>query len=105
MASEKFTPENQGSKSTDRWVALILRIGAYGSVALLLIGLLLWAAVSGLLGMRVMRVGVLLLMATPVLRIITLLFLYLHARDWKYALISFTVLLIVIVSSLLGIKL
>jgi uncharacterized membrane protein len=102
MASEKHTSE---IKDADRWVALILRIGAYGSVALLLIGLLLWAAISGPLGVHIMRVGVLLLMATPVLRIITLLLLYLHARDWKYALISFTVLLIVMVSSLLGLKL
>jgi uncharacterized membrane protein len=51
-----------------------------------------------------MRVGVLVLMATPVARVVTLLFLYLRARDWKYVLISLTVLLIVLLSSLLGIK-
>ncbi|HZR29729.1 MAG TPA: DUF1634 domain-containing protein [Terriglobales bacterium] len=99
-------PERSPQKSNiDHTVALILRIGAYGSVALLLLGLLLWAAFPGPIGLQVMRVGVLVLMATPVVRIVTLLVVYLHARDWKYVLISFVVLLIVLASSLLGINL
>ena len=95
----------QKPKDADHIVALILGIGAYGSVALLLIGLLLWATLPGPIGVQVMRVGVLVLMSTPVVRIVTLLFVYLRARDWKYALISFAVLLIVLASSLLGINL
>jgi uncharacterized membrane protein len=90
--------------NADHRVAVMLRAGAYGSMVMLLTGWLLWATVSGPSGPWVMRAGVLVLMATPVMRVITLLLLYFHARDWKYALISFVVLLIVLVSSLLGIK-
>lgn len=100
MQQEKRSPKPE---DFDHRIAVILRAGAYGSVALFLLGLLLWA-ISPPLGICVMRIGLLLLMATPVLRIITLLFSYLYARDWKYALISFVVLLIVVASSLLGIK-
>ena len=88
----------------DRQVALILRAGAYGSMVLLVAGLLLWSTISAPLGTQVMRVGVLLLLATPALRVVTLFLFYLHARDWKYAFISFLVLLIVLASSLLGIR-
>jgi len=102
MQPEKISPTRNNA---DHWVAVILRVGAYGSVALLLLGLLLWAAVPGGIGIQVMRVGVLVLMSTPMVRIVTLLFVYLRARDWKYALISFVVLLIVLASSLLGINL
>lgn len=102
MPPEEISPTR---KDADHWVAVILRVGAYGSVALLLVGLLIWAALPGLIGIQVMRVGVLVLMSTPVVRIITLVFVYLRARDWKYALISFVVLLIVLASSLLGINL
>jgi len=96
--------QTQELRTADHWVAVILRGGAYGSVALLLLGLLI-QFVAPSFGIHVMRFGVLLLLSTPALRIITLLFLYLRARDWKYAVISVVVLLIVLASSLLGIKL
>jgi len=91
-------------RTADHWVAVILRTGAYASVALLLLGFLIQLVVPSF-GANVMRFGLLLLLSTPILRIITLLFVYLRARDWKYAVISAIVLLIVLVSSLVGIKL
>ena len=91
-------------RNADHWVAVILRAGAYGSIALLLVGLSLATAVSARLGGPVMTAGILLLLATPVLRIVTLLIFYLLARDRKYAIISLVVLLIVLASSLLGIR-
>ena len=97
MQSEKL-------RNADHWVAVILRTGAYGSIALLLLGLLLGTVLSVPLGSQIMRAGIVLLLATPVLRILTLLLFYLLARDWKYAIISLVVLLIVLASSLLGIK-
>ena len=91
-------------RDADHWVAVILRAGAYGSIALLLVGLLLGTVLSVPLGPYIMRAGILLLLATPVLRIVTLLLFYILARDWKYAIISLVVLLIVLASSLLGIR-
>jgi uncharacterized membrane protein len=96
--------QTQELRTVDHWVAVILRGGAYGSVALLLLGLLIQLLAPSF-GIQVMRFAVLLLLSTPVLRVITLLFLYLRARDWKYAVISAVVLLIVLASSFFGIKL
>ncbi len=96
--------QTQELRTADHWVAVILRTGAYASVTLLLVGLLIQLVVPSF-GIRVMQFGVLLLLSTPVLRIMTLLFLYLRARDWKYAVISAVVLLIVLASSLVGVTL
>jgi len=55
------------------------------------------------MGSKLVRVGLLVLIATPVSRIVTLFITFLIDKDKKYALISFTVLLIVVLSSVYGI--
>jgi uncharacterized membrane protein len=82
----------------DRIVAGVLRWGAYGSFAIVCVGLLIGVRSPGL-GNELVRVGLLVLIATPVSRIVTLLVTFLLDKDKKYALISFTVLLIVVLSS------
>jgi uncharacterized membrane protein len=86
----------------DRIVAAVLRWGAYGSFVVVVAGILLGLK-NALLGSELVRVGLLLLIATPVSRIIALFITFVLDRDKKYALISFTVLLIVVLSSLYGI--
>jgi uncharacterized membrane protein len=86
----------------DRIVAAVLRWGAYGSFVVVVAGILL-GVTNAELGSELVRVGLLLLIATPVSRIVALLITFLLDRDKKYALISFTVLLIVVLSSLYGI--
>jgi uncharacterized membrane protein len=83
-------------------VAAVLRWGAYGSFAIVCFGLLLGLH-DARLGSELVRIGLLVLIATPVSRIVTLLITFLLDQDKKYALISFTVLLIVVLSSLYGI--
>ena len=85
-----------------RIVAAVLRWGAYGSFVVVVAGILLGLN-SARLGSELLRVALLLLIATPVIRIIALLITFLLDRDKKYALISFTVLLIVVLSSLYGV--
>jgi uncharacterized membrane protein len=86
----------------DRIVAGVLRCGAYGSFIIVLVGLLV-GSINFQLGSGLVRIGLLLLIATPVSRIVTLFVTFLLDRDKKYALISFTVLLIVVLSSLYGV--
>ena len=90
------------SNKRDRIVAAVLRWGAYGSFVIVVAGILL-GLTNAQLGSELVRAGLLLLIATPVSRIIALLITFLLDRDKKYALISFTVLLIVVLSSLYGI--
>jgi uncharacterized membrane protein len=86
----------------DHIVAAVLRWGAYGSFVIVCAGILLGAK-NLQLGSYLVRVGLLLLIATPVSRIVTLFVTFLLDREKKYALISFTVLLIVVLSSLFGV--
>ena len=86
----------------DRIVASVLRWGAYGSFVMVCTGLLA-GVFNPSFGNILVRVGLLLLIATPVSRIVTLFVTFLLDRDKKYALISFTVLLIVVLSSLYGV--
>ena len=90
------------SNRRDRIVAGVLRWGAYGSFSILCVGLII-GALNPSAGQLLVRIGLLLLIATPVSRIVTLFVTFLLDRDKKYALISFTVLLIVVLSSLYGI--
>jgi uncharacterized membrane protein len=83
-------------------VAAVLRWGAYGSFAIVCVGLLLGLH-DAPMGSELVRVGLLILIATPVSRIVTLFVTFLIDKDKKYALISFTVLLIVVLSSVYGI--
>lgn len=50
----------------------------------------------------ILSLGILLLIATPVLRVIGSLFEFLQKRDWRYAIITSVVLLILIVSVIAG---
>jgi uncharacterized membrane protein len=86
----------------DRIVARVLRWGAYGSFVIVVAGTVL-GVTNGQLGSELVRIGLLLLVATPVSRIIALFITFVLDQDKKYALISFTVLLIVVLSSLYGI--
>ena len=55
-------------------------------------------------GGKVAAAGLLVLLATPVLRIIVACLQFLRERDFKYALVSFGVLAIVVLAYVLGIQ-
>ena len=89
------------SAATDRILALTLKIGAYSAFACIVAGLVLQYAAR--FGERVTRAGMMILLATPVLRIVVAGAQFLRERDFKYALISLGVLSIVVLAYLLGI--
>jgi uncharacterized membrane protein len=87
----------------DRAVALVLRIGAFGCFFIMLTGLLMGLFVHGSLPEQIERAGVLLMLATPVVRVLVAGILFLQEKDWKYGAISFGVLTILLLSALFGI--
>ncbi len=88
--------------AADRVLSLTLKAGAYTAFALIVAGLLLrWITPAG---NPVARIGLLVLLATPVLRIVVACIQFFRERDFKYALVSLGVLGIVILAYCLGIQ-
>jgi len=87
----------------DRVVALVLRVGAFSCFFVMLAGLLIGIFFSGSLSSRIERAGVLLMLATPVVRVLVAGVLFLREKDWKYGAISFGVLTILLLGAVFGI--
>ena len=88
--------------ATDHILALTLKIGAYTAFALIVAGILLQYVTP--FGSKVTVAGVIVLLATPVLRIIVAGIQFVRERDMKYALVSLGVLCIVLLAYLLSIQ-
>ena len=95
--SERREPE------FDRAVAMVLRIGAFSCFFIMLAGLIDGLFVRGNISLDIERAGVLLMLATPVVRVIVACFLFFREKDWKYGWISLGVLVILMLGSLFGI--
>ena len=93
---------NRQDVAADRVLSLTLKFGAYTALVLTVAGLVLQLAVPW--GTKVTAVGLLVLLATPALRIIVACLQFLRERDFKYALVSFGVLAIVVLAYVLGIQ-
>jgi uncharacterized membrane protein len=87
----------------DRIVALVLRVGAFGCFFVMLAGLIVGWFVSGRVPLGIERAGVLLMLATPVVRVIVACFLFFREKDMKYGWISLGVLVILMLGSVFGI--
>ena len=91
--------------AVDRILAFTLKAGAYTAFALVLAGLMLqWAAPSSPWGGKIATAGLLVLLATPMLRIVVACVQFFRERDLKYALVSLGVLSIVVLAYFLGIQ-
>jgi uncharacterized membrane protein len=87
----------------DRVVALVLRVGAFSCFFIMLAGLLLGFFLHGRLPDGIERAGVLLMLATPVVRVAVAGVLFLRDKDWKYGAISLGVLTILLLGAVFGI--
>ncbi|HSK45703.1 MAG TPA: DUF1634 domain-containing protein [Candidatus Binatia bacterium] len=93
---------NRQDRAADRVLSHTLKAGAYTAFALIVAGLLLrWATPWG---GKIATAGLLVLLATPVLRIIVANIQFFRERDLKYALVSLGVLCIVVLAYFLGIQ-
>ena len=89
--------------SFDRAVALVLRIGAFGCFFIMLAGLIGGLFMTGPVPLHIERAGVLLMLATPVVRVIVACFLFFREKDYRYGWISFGVLVILVLGGVFGI--
>ncbi len=86
--------------AADKVLSLTLKLGAYMAFALIVAGLILQLVMPW--GTKVAAAGLLVLLVTPALRIIVACLQFLRERDFKYALVSFGVLAIVVLAYVLG---
>jgi uncharacterized membrane protein len=86
----------------DRAVALVLRTGAFGCFIIMLTGLIATLFTSSRVPATIERAGVLLMLATPVVRVIVACYLFFREKDNKYGLISLGVLVILLLGSVFG---
>lgn len=87
----------------DRAVALVLRIGAFTCFFVMLAGLISGLFVHGRIPLEIERAGVLLMLATPVVRVIVACFLFFREEDFRYGWISLGVLVILMLGAVSGI--
>jgi uncharacterized membrane protein len=87
----------------DRIVAMVLRIGAFSCFFVMLAGLIDGLFMTGRIPVDIERAGVLLMLATPVVRVVVACYLFFHEKDYKYGWISFGVLVILMLGSVFGI--
>lgn len=94
---------NRQDIAADRVLALTLRMGAYTSFALIVAGLVLQIFAPAV-GTKITSLGVIVLLATPALRVLVAALQFLRERDFKFALVSLAVLSIVTLAYFLGIQ-
>jgi uncharacterized membrane protein len=87
----------------DRIVALVLRTGAFACFFVMVTGLVVGFFVHGKIPLYIERAGVLLMLATPVVRVMVACYLFFQEKDNKYGWISLGVLIILLLGSLFGI--
>jgi uncharacterized membrane protein len=67
----------------DKAVALVLRVGAFSCFFIMLAGLIDGLFVSGHLPLDIERIGVLLMLATPVVRVLVACFLFFREKVYR----------------------
>ncbi|HUO26617.1 MAG TPA: DUF1634 domain-containing protein [Candidatus Aquilonibacter sp.] len=87
----------------DRAVALVLRVGAFGCFFVMLAGMLDGFFVHGHIPLDIERAGVLLMLATPVVRVLVACVLFFRENDRRYGLVSLGVLVILLLGAVFGI--
>jgi uncharacterized membrane protein len=87
----------------DRAVAWVLRVGAFSCFFIMLAGMLVGFFVHGRIPVEIERAGVLLMLATPVVRVLVACFLFFREKDRKYGMISLGVLVILLLGAVFGI--
>lgn len=86
----------------DDAVAMVLRIGAFSCFFVMLAGLIDGLFMTGRIPLDIERAGVLLMLATPVVRVLVACVLFFREKDYKYGWISLGLLTILMLGSVFG---
>ena len=87
----------------DRIVALVLRTGAFGCFFIMLAGMMADIIFHSRIAKGIELAGVLLMLATPVVRVLVACFLFFREKDNRYGWISLGVLVILMLGAVFGI--
>jgi uncharacterized membrane protein len=94
----------RSSGRLERMLGLVLKAGAFTSTALLALGLVLeLAGVEASLSASLTRAGLIVLMATPVVRVVVSVGEYAAEKDWLFFGLTATVLVILLGSLVVAI--
>lgn len=101
VVTEELVGEKKG-EAIELVLARLLRLGSLLAAALLAVGLT--AMVTGLTGIapKLITTGLLVLMGTPVLRVVAAAIIFVREKDWHFALFSAVVLVALAAGILLG---
>ena len=91
---------SRDTPSEDRLIAFTLKMGAYSAFGFIVLGLVLHYLAG--FGDQLTAAGMIILLATPVLRIVVAGIQFLRERDLKYAWVSLGVFSIVMLAYWLG---
>jgi uncharacterized membrane protein len=93
-------PSAGTSFKMERVVGIVLRSGVIASTACLAVGLVLALVVGdGAVAAFLLNTGILVLLATPVARVVVSTIEYVNVRDWRFAALTGIVLLELIASA------
>ena len=84
----------------ERLIGIVLRAGVVISSTCLAVGLLLYLANGGALAAFLLNAGIVVLLATPLARVVVSTVQYVSQRDWPFAALTFIVLLELVASAL-----
>ena len=95
---------DRGVDRLERVVGYVLRIGSLASTSILAVGLALALLVPSFApAQAIIHIGLFVLLLTPVARVVASVFEYTWDRDWLFASLTFTVLVIILGSLLVGV--
>jgi uncharacterized membrane protein len=83
----------------ERLIGTVLRAGVVISSTCLAVGLLLSLANGGALAAFLLNAGIVVLLATPLARVVVSTVQYVSQRDWPFAALTFIVLLELVASA------
>jgi uncharacterized membrane protein len=83
----------------ERLIGIVLRAGVVISSTCLTVGLILYLATGGPLAAFLLNAGIVVLLATPLARVVVSTVQYVSQRDWPFAALTFIVLLELIASA------
>ncbi len=96
--------KDEETERVERAVGRVLWWGSAASTSILAVGLLLALLFPSLApAQTITRVGLFVLLLTPVARVVASVFEYVRDRDWLFAILTFAVLAIVVGSLLVGV--
>jgi hypothetical protein len=95
----------------ERWLAGLLHYGTWLAASTVAAGLAMallgpwahnWPSIAAVIGPRVMTAGIALFILLPLMRLILMLGVFLHQRDYRFSAITALVLMIVVIGSMIG---